>query len=155
LVNANDELRASTAQINAQIETALPGAFNRDSELIETLVLTRKQLEVIVDYKPDGFGEHPEKFHSDAVFLIGIHSAEAMRVFDPREGVDRVWPGDGVIYSQRLSALRTKSRLSEIVGTLAYKSMTIRSWTTTTTLLEMLRKAEAELVGSRPTRVER
>lgn len=154
-MNANDELRASPAQINAQIETALPGAFNRDSELIETLVLTRKQLEVIVDYKPDGFGEHPEKFHSDAVFLIGIHSAEAMRVFDPREGVDRVWPGDGVIYSQRLSALRTKSRLSEIVGTLAYKSMTIRSWTTTTTLLEMLRKAEAELVGSRPTRVER
>ena len=56
---------------------------------------------------------------------------EAMAVFDPREGVDRVWPGRGVIYSQRLSAQRTKSRLSKIIGTEAYASMTIRSWATT------------------------
>ena len=27
-----------------------------------------------------------------------------MKVFDPRPGVDEVWPGTGVIYSQRLSA---------------------------------------------------
>jgi len=62
-----------------------------------------------------------------------------MAVFDPREGVDKVWPGDGVIYSQRLSSLRTKSRLGKIVGTPAYKSMTIRSWGTTTKLLEIVR----------------
>ncbi|MFN2195678.1 MAG: DUF1697 domain-containing protein, partial [Anaerolineales bacterium] len=59
---------------------------------------------------------------------------------NPREGVDQVWPGDDVIYSQRLSALRTKSRLSKIMGTPAYKSMTIRNWNTTTKLLEILKK---------------
>jgi uncharacterized protein (DUF1697 family) len=68
---------------------------------------------------------------------MGISAAEAMKVFDPREGVDTVWPGNGVIYSQRLSAKRTKSRLSKMVGTPAYKSMTIRSWNTTTKLLEL------------------
>jgi hypothetical protein len=47
-----------------------------------------------------------------------------------------VWPGKGEIYSQRLSAQRTKSRLGKIVGTAAYKSMTIRSWATTVALLE-------------------
>jgi uncharacterized protein (DUF1697 family) len=62
-----------------------------------------------------------------------------MPVFDPREGVDKVWPGDGVIYSQRLSSQRTKSQLSKIVATPVYKSMTIRSWDTTTKLLEILR----------------
>jgi uncharacterized protein (DUF1697 family) len=134
----------SPGEVKAQVEAALPGMFHLDSELIKILVLTRRQLEAVIDNKPEGFGEQPEKFHSDTVFLMGIDSTEAFRVFDPREGVDRVWPGDGVIYSQRLSALRTKSRLSKIMGTAAYKSMTIRSWNTTTTLLEVLRRADAE-----------
>ncbi|MFL5683324.1 MAG: DUF1697 domain-containing protein, partial [Chloroflexota bacterium] len=61
---------------------------------------------------------------------------------DPRPGVDAVWPGNGVIYSQRLSAERTKSRLGKIVGTPAYKSMTIRSWQTTMALLERMDQGE-------------
>jgi uncharacterized protein (DUF1697 family) len=134
----------SPDEVKAQIEAAMPSTFHLDSELIRILVLTRRQLEAVIDHKPEGFGEHPEKFHSDAVFLMGIDSTEAFRVFDPRDGVDRVWPGDGVIYSQRLSALRTKSRLSKIMGTAAYKSMTIRNWSTTTTLLGLLRQADEE-----------
>lgn len=53
-----------------------------------------------------------------------------MSVFDPRDGVDEVWPGNGVIYSQRLSAERTRSRMGRIVGTKPYQSMTVRSWNT-------------------------
>ncbi len=72
--------------------------------------------------------------------MMSIDSAKAMSVFDPREGVDKVWlGGEGVIYSQRLSSERTRSRLSKIVGTPAYKSMTIRNWNTTTKLLEILK----------------
>jgi uncharacterized protein (DUF1697 family) len=54
----------------------------------------------------------------------------------------------GVIYSQRLSAQRTKSRLNKAITTPLYKSMTIRSWTTTTKLLDLM---EASAVRS-PTR---
>ncbi len=124
--------------IKAQIEQALLENFKLDSELIKVLVLTPRQLQAVIDNKPEGFGEQPEKYHSDAIFLIDIDAAEAMPVFSPREGVDEVWPGDGVIYAQRLSAQRTKSRLGKIVGTPAYQSMTIRSWTTTTKLLDIL-----------------
>jgi len=131
-------------EITAQIEAALPGCFKLDDALIKILVLTRNQLQAVVDNKPEGFGEQPEKYHSDAIFLMGIDSAQTMPVFDPREGVDKVWAGDGVIYSQRLSAQRTKSRLGKIVGTPAYKSMTIRSWTTTTKLLELLSKIDGD-----------
>jgi uncharacterized protein (DUF1697 family) len=74
------------------------------------------------------------------IFLMGIDATQAMEVLNPREGVDRVWPGDGVIYSQRLSALRTRSRLSRIAGTPAYRSMTIRNWNTTTKLLSLMRQ---------------
>ncbi|HEY8134895.1 MAG TPA: hypothetical protein VIF08_02560, partial [Candidatus Limnocylindrales bacterium] len=61
----------------------------------------------------------------------------------PRDGVDSVSPGPGVVYSQRLSAQRTKSRLNRIVGTPEYRSMTIRNWNTTAKLLELLRKRAA------------
>jgi uncharacterized protein (DUF1697 family) len=125
-------------ELQAQIEAALPERFKLDSALIRVLVLTRKQLQAVIENKPKGFGEQPEKYHSDAIFLMGIDAVQAMSVFDPREGVDNVWPGDGVIYSQRLSAQRTTSRLSKVVGTPVYQSMTIRSWATTTKLLKLL-----------------
>ncbi len=125
-------------QIQRQIEEALPKAFRLDSELIRVLVLTRAQLRAIVDNKPKGFGEQPDTYHSDAIFLIGIDAKSAMEVFDPHPEVDRVWPGKDVIYSQRLSAKRTKSRLNKAITTPLYKSMTIRSWSTTIALLERM-----------------
>ena len=129
-------------EIQAQIEKALPERFKLDSELIRVLVLTRKQLQAVIENKPKGFGEQPKKYHSDAIFLMGIDAAQAMPVFDPREGVDNVWPGDGVIYSQRLSAQRTKSRLNKIVGTPVYQSMTIRNWNTTTKLFKLIEELD-------------
>ena len=131
----------SPAQVKRQIEEALPKAFRLDSELIAVRVLTRAQLRAVVHHKPKGFGEHPDTYHSDAIFLIGIDAATAMEVFDPHPEVDRVWPGDGVIYSQRLSAQRTKSRLNKAITTPLYKSMTIRSWSTTTKLLDLMESA--------------
>lgn len=129
--------------IRAQIEEVLPKTFKLDSELIRVLVMTRAQLQAIVAHKPEGFGDQPEKYHSDAIFLIDIDAAQAMPVFSPREGVDTVWPGDGVIYSQRLSAERTKSRLNQIMASPLYKSMTIRNWSTTTKLLDILKGMDA------------
>ncbi len=126
-------------EIQSQIEAALIKGFKLDSELIRVLALTRNQLQAVIDNKPEGFGDQPEEYHSDAIFLMGIDAAQAMAAFSPREGVDKVWPGDGVIYSQRLSAERTKSRLNRIMASPLYKSMTIRSWNTTTKLLDMLK----------------
>jgi uncharacterized protein (DUF1697 family) len=126
-------------EIKDWIEKAMPSRFKLHGELIKVLVLSRNQLQAVIDNKPKGFGEQPMKYHSDAIFLMDIDSAQAMQVFDPREGVDKVWPGDGVIYSQRLSSQRTKSRLNKMMGTPAYKSMTIRNWSTTTKLLEILK----------------
>ena len=134
----------SAAAIKRELEEALPKTFKLDSELIAVLVLTRAQLRAVVKDKPKGFGDHPDRYHSDAIFLMGIDSATAMEVFDPRPGVDRVWPGDGVIYSQRLSAERTKSRLNKAISTPLYKSMTIRSWATTLALLERMEAPDTD-----------
>jgi uncharacterized protein (DUF1697 family) len=139
-VIVQSKLEAET--LGQHIEKTLPKKFKLDSSIIKILVLTHKELQRIIDQRPQEFGDQPEKYHSDVIFLMGIDSAQAMSVFSPKEGVDKVWPGKNVIYSQRLSALRTKSRLSKIVGTREYQSMTIRNWNTTTKLLEMLKKIE-------------
>lgn len=129
--------------VQAAIEAALVKNFKLDSDLIKVLVLTRQQLQAIVDNRPKGFGDDPATYYSDTIFMMDIAVDEAMAVFDPREGVDVVWPGTDVIYSQRLGALRTKSRLGKIVGTPLYKSMTIRSWNTTVKILDLLKNKDA------------
>ena len=144
IASGNVVLRSalSPRTIQAKVEKALPESFRLDADLIKVLVLPAEALEAVVAGRPKGFGDRPREHHSDAIFLMDIDVEEAMRVFDPREGVDTIWPGVGVIYSQRVSAQRTKSRLNRIVGTPAYSSMTIRNWKTTTALLEMIRTLE-------------
>jgi uncharacterized protein (DUF1697 family) len=100
------------------------------------------QLQKVIDQAPKGFGTEPGKYHSDAIFLMGIPSDEAIKIFNPRDGVDKVWQGDLAIYSQRLSAQRTKSRLSKIMSSPLYKQMTIRSWDTTARLFELMNAVE-------------
>ncbi len=130
------------AALQERVEALLPTRFTLDADLIRVHVLTSAKFRAIVDDKPDGFGERPDAFHSDAIFLMGISVSEAMAVFTPREGIDAVWPGTGVVYSQRLNAQRTKSRLGKIVGTPQYASMTIRSWRTTERIVELLDEVE-------------
>src|SRR5580765_3613557 len=102
----------TAAAIKRELEEALPRTFKLDSGMIAVLVLTRAQLRAVVRDRPKAFGDKPDTYNSDAVFLMDIDAATAMRVFDPRPGVDEIWPGKGVIYSQRLTVQRTKSRLS-------------------------------------------
>mgnify|MGYP001046627312 CR=1 FL=1 len=134
------ELTAET--IARRIEAAMPGRFTLDTSVIRVLVLSRAELEAAIDKRPTGFGDQPDTFHSDAIFLVGVDAAEAMPAFSPKAGVDAVWPGDGLIYSQRVSALRTKSRLSRVMSSPLYKSMTIRSWQTTTALMELVKAVD-------------
>jgi uncharacterized protein (DUF1697 family) len=132
--------KLSRSKVAAAIEALLPKAFKLDTELVRVAVLSAADLEAVVKNRPRGFGGEPSKYHSDAIFLMGIDADDAMAAFSPRDGVDRVWPGKGVIYHQRLSAERTKSRMGRIAATPHYGSLTIRSWQTTLALLDLMQK---------------
>jgi uncharacterized protein (DUF1697 family) len=136
LATGNVLLRSSKSarMLGQQIESVLVEDFGLDQDPVKVLVLTAAQVKGVVDGKPDRFGDEPDTYHCDAIFLMGISASRAMTAFNPRAGVDQVWPGDGVIYSRRLSAQRTKSRLSTAMSSPLYKSMTIRSWSTTVEL---------------------
>lgn len=124
--------------VSESIEDALPVKFDLDSEIIKVLTLSRDEYRGIVADAPPGFGEQPDEYHSDVIFLIDVSPEEAMEIIETHPDVDRVWPGKGVLYFSRLSAERTKSRLARIAGKAIYKSMTIRSWSTATKLATLL-----------------
>jgi len=105
------------------------------------VVRSRRQLENIINKAPDGFGERPDLYHSDVLFLKApLTPARALGVVELRAGVDQAWAGIGVLYFARLSARRTQSKMSKIMGTPEYKLMTIRSWSTTTRLRDLWEK---------------
>jgi uncharacterized protein (DUF1697 family) len=103
------------------------------------VVRSHRQLRSVVRSAPDGFGEEPDRFHSDVLFLRRpLTPRQVMGVVQLRDGVDQAWTGTGVVYFARLSERRTQSRMSKIVGTPEYQRLTIRSWSTTTKLLDLL-----------------
>ena len=106
---------------------------------VVVVVRSHRQIRNIVARAPSGFGTEPDVYHSDVVFLKApLTSRQAMSVVDLREGVDRAWPGTGVLYFARLSERLSQSRMSRIASTTEYKRMTIRNWNTTTKLLDLL-----------------
>ncbi len=127
---------AAVKTLETRLESALEKRFGIP---LMVVVRTHRQLRAVVDDAPPGFGAHPDRYHSDAIFLRSpLTPAQAMTVVHLREGVDQAWAGKGVLYFARLSELRTKSRLSKIMGTPEYRQMTIRNWATTTKLLALL-----------------
>lgn len=131
----------TAAALDAALEKAIADRFGLS---IPVVVVSRPALRSIVERAPAGFGQTPGSYHSDVIFLKSPMTPDvAMRAIRLRDGVDQVWSGDGVLYFARLSERRTESLLAKIVGTPAYKFMTIRNWRTTVTLLDMLEAAAA------------
>lgn len=125
-------------KVRQLIEDLLSTKFKLDSNLNKVCLLTKEKLEEIVTRAPKDFGSKPEIYYSDVLFPIDISSADIMRITEKHPDVDEAWESNGVVYYQRVGALRTKSRLSKIIAKPEYKSITIRSWNTTVKLLNLL-----------------
>jgi uncharacterized protein (DUF1697 family) len=119
-----------------RIEAALSDRFDYSARIV---LRAHAELRSVVEGAPRGFGTDPERHRSDVLFLRGPSTpSEVIAQLRPREGVDAVATGPGVVYFERLTARATQSRLGKVVGLPVYQEMTIRNWRTTTTLLAML-----------------
>jgi uncharacterized protein (DUF1697 family) len=127
---------ARAPEIARRLEAAMAARFDcRTSVMLRTL----KEMEAIVGRAPGGFGKQPDKYRYDVIFLsTALKAAEAIAEVVTRPGVDQALPGTGVLYFSRLISKAAQSQLARIVSLPIYKSMTIRNWRTTTTLLQMM-----------------
>jgi uncharacterized protein (DUF1697 family) len=119
-----------------RLESALAERFGYHARVT---LRSHQELRAIVDDAPQGFGQDPDTYRSDVIFLLGPSTAaEVVAQMRARDGVDSMAPGDGVVYFERLIVRITQTHLTKVVGTPIYQEMTIRNWRTTTTLLRML-----------------
>ena len=128
---------SNQAELTRRIERIVRTTFaHYDASVV---LRSRSQMRAIVDRAPKGFGAKPSKYRYDVVFLKAPLTAKTASKDVPiKEGVDRLWPGTGVLYSSRLISRATQSRFSRIVSLPTYQQMTIRNWNTTTKLLQLL-----------------
>ncbi|MDR2839863.1 MAG: DUF1697 domain-containing protein [Paludibacter sp.] len=114
--------------------------FEKLKTEINIAILTLSEMTEIICEKPEKFGEDNYNYKYDVVFLIEPLTAnEAIKKFEPKEGVDKIEQGTNVLYFSRLQAEYTKSRLSKIAGSSIYKNISIRNWNTTEKLYELMK----------------
>ena len=124
--------------LTRKIEQALSKTFAYESRVV---VRSLAEMRAIVRRAPKGFGAQPDTYRYDVIFLKQPLTAdEAMKSVTAKPGVDRASAGEGVLYFSRLTSRATQSHLTRIIGTPAYKSMTIRNWNTTAKLLELMER---------------
>jgi len=129
------------SELTDRIERMLGGNFDCDASVV---LRSRRQMRAIVDRAPAGFGDDPNRYRYDVIFLKAPLTARAaMKSVLTKEAVDRAHTGTGVLYFSRLISRATQSQLSRIVSMPVYRSMTIRNWNTTTKLVAMLDALDA------------
>ena len=126
----------SAATLEHRIEKMLTKTFAYQATVV---VRSRTQMHSIVEKAPKGFGTDPKAYLCDVAFLKGpLTGGAALKQVSLREGVDEAWAGRGALYLRRLGSKATQSRINRIASLPIYKNMTLRSWSTTTRLLQMM-----------------
>ena len=125
------------ADLTWQIERMLSTTFaHYDASVV---IRSRTQMRAIVDRAPKRFGTQPGRYRYDVIFLKPpLKAKTALKGVSMKEGVDRGWAANGVLYFSRLTSRATQSRLNRVVALPIYQQMTIRNWNTTTKLAELV-----------------
>jgi uncharacterized protein (DUF1697 family) len=124
------------AALTRRIESCLSKAFAYESRIV---LRSTREMDSILARRPRGFGEKPGEYRYDVVFLKEpLTAKDALGEVNPKEGVDEVFAGSGVLYFSRFIPRAKESRLGRIMGLSIYQSMTIRNWNTTTKLAALL-----------------
>jgi len=126
---------AAQQGLEAAVERVLEDSFGA---AIPVLIRTRDELAETVAKAPGDHGS--AALRSEVIFVKRPLTAEAAYAALPelREGVDAVALGPGVIYFSRVAARASQTRLTKLMVLPIFRQMTIRTWRTTTRLLELL-----------------
>jgi len=127
--------RPSGPDLEGAVEKLLKDRFQIP---ILVVVRSRDELSATIDAAPANHGS--AELRSDVYFLKHPLTADAAYAQLPelRAGVDSVAPGPGALYFSRVAAQASRTRITRLMRMPIFRQMTVRSWRTTTHLLEML-----------------
>ncbi|AFU59901.1 hypothetical protein Ngar_c29830 [Candidatus Nitrososphaera gargensis Ga9.2] len=83
------------------------------------VVLTHEQLKSVVEGAPPLFGKDAARYRYDVVFLKEepLTTKVAMKSVAVKDGIDRAYEGEGMLYFSRLMAKAAQSRLMKNIRT--------------------------------------
>ena len=127
----------TVSALTDRIEEMLSKSF--DHYRASIVIRSRAQMRSVVEKAPKGYGTKPDTYLTDVAFLKEPLTARAaLKQVSLKEGVDEVAAGPGVLYFSRLAEKASSSRMSRMTQLPIYKSMTLRTWGTTTRLLRLM-----------------
>jgi uncharacterized protein (DUF1697 family) len=130
----------SSAEVATWLEETLPRSFDLESDLIRALVLDRDAFGRVIAEAPPEFGADNETYRYDVAYFIGATTTDIEPYVPTNPEVDVVTWGSFAFYHRRIAALASRSRVSRVIGTPAYASLTLRNWRTTARLADMIRE---------------
>lgn len=126
----------NTGTITARLEKDLSQTFRLDLRLV---IIPRERFEDVVAHVPDAWNKGADLRCYVAFIKEPVTPAQAIPEMKPKDGVDFVSTGPGVVYlSTKLSGL-TKSGFTKLAGTPVYKHMTMRNYTTVRKILGLMK----------------
>ena len=127
--------RATGPELEDAVERILASRFGFP---IIVVIRSRDELAATIAAAPPNHGS--DELRSEVFFLKHPLTVEAAFAHLPelREGVDTVAPGPGAVYFSRVAAQASKTRITRLMSMPAFQKMTVRTWRTTTHLLELL-----------------
>lgn len=126
---------ARKATLTESIERALEAQFGHEARIV---LVTSQELKQVVDEAPAEFGQRPDEFRYDVVFVREPSKpGEVLRQLTPRPGIDAAQAGELALYFRRLSSRASQSRLTKLNRLAVYQNVTVRNWNTTVRLLAM------------------
>ena len=126
-----------TADLVRLIEKKLSEKYKTDIRLI---IISQKNIKKIIEGAPPGFGSESKIRRYDVWFIMEpLTAKEILELVKPREGVDTISGGKGVVYVSRLISMAGKSSLVRVNKMPIYQNITVRSWNTSVKLLDLMR----------------
>jgi uncharacterized protein (DUF1697 family) len=104
---------------------------------IFVLVLEISELKNILNNMPNGFGDEPEKYKYDIIFLgKPLTTKDVMKVITIKESENKIYEGENVFYVKRLSEKLTGSYIAEI--STKWENIVVRNLNTSKKLYDLM-----------------
>ena len=123
------------AKLTSTIEDMLSQTFNYPARIV---LRSYAELQRVVLDVPEDWKNRTDLRCNIAFIKEPVTASEAFQEVHPKEGIDSVAIGEGVLYLTTLLSGLTKSALAKLPSKKIYQDMTIRNYNTTQKLLALI-----------------
>jgi uncharacterized protein (DUF1697 family) len=133
-----DSGESSRPGLTARIERAITSATGLESRIV---LLSQAQLGSVLDAAPASWPRRTDLRKNIAFLRPGTTASQAAKAVKTNPAVDQMTVGKSVLYLATLMSGLQKSGLRTVIGTPAYREMTIRTYGTCQKILALMEDA--------------